>query len=315
METEVISREIDNSSNNKILSNIEVNINDVDSIENQYAKISQESKVNLQTTSQLQESKYNHQLQKIVNKFENAKESIDRETLLEVAKTLNIKHKNGAIVEQDKIMFRKSGNNLNPKIVNIDNLFDNKINLKELTRKAEKIAIEIYANNDNGYTFVNNIDTKTKYELGRKGINKTFSKNVPFSKLSTTNKLLEIGEQGIYFETSYNPNDTQSIKYHHFLTPVKSVTDNGNAFIRSVVKEYTKNNKMNNKFYYHQFEYLNNNNIAKKGTTDLRPNNKVTQAVGNSFYDNNIAHNNEKVKSFIVNNSNMQDSENNDINL
>lgn len=185
----------------------------------------------------------------IINKFDKARYFIDRETILEIAKLLEIKHKENAIVEKDNIMLKKAGNN-----INVNNLFNIYNNITENTKEAKMLSIKIYVKNINGYTIINNIDTNINYELGRKGINKTFSKNVPFKKLLTANKLLEIGEQAIYYETSYDPNDKQGIKYHHFLTPVK--LNNKNAIIRSVIKEYTKDKNMKNKFYYHQFEYI-----------------------------------------------------------
>lgn len=190
----------------------------------------------------------------IINKFDKARYFIDRETILEIAKLLEIKHKENAIVEKDNIMLKKAGNNKKPKIINVNNLFNIYNNITENTKEAKMLSIKIYVKNINGYTIINNIDTNINYELGRKGINKTFSKNVPFKKLLTANKLLEIGEQAIYYETSYDPNDKQGIKYHHFLTPVK--LNNKNAIIRSVIKEYTKDKNMKNKFYYHQFEYI-----------------------------------------------------------
>ena len=63
--------------------------------------------------------------------------------------------------------------------------------------------------------------------------------------------------EGIYFNTSYTKDDKTGIIFHHFLTPVKLSNKSENAFVRIVIKEYTKNQSMINKFYYHQFEYLN----------------------------------------------------------
>ena len=116
----------------------------------------------------------------IINKFDKARYFIDRETILEIAKLLEIKHKETAIVEKDNIMLKKAGNNKKPKIINVNNLFDIYNNITENTKEAKMLSIKIYVKNINGYTIINNIDTNINYELGRKGINKTFSKNVPF---------------------------------------------------------------------------------------------------------------------------------------
>ena len=45
---------------------------------------------------------------------------IDRETILEIAKLLDIKHKENAIVEKDNFMLKKAGNNKKPKIIEHD---------------------------------------------------------------------------------------------------------------------------------------------------------------------------------------------------
>ncbi|MDD5979628.1 MAG: hypothetical protein PUC23_00765 [bacterium] len=249
----------------------------------------------------------NNVSQETIDKYENAKETIDRKTLLEVADTLEIYFKKGAIVTIDENMSKRAGNNKTPKIIDVSS-FDKTGNLEILTREVNDLAKEMYSNNQNRYTLVENIDTNTNFELGNLGIDKTFSKNVPFEKLPTYNKLKEIGEQGLYYKTSYDANKKDGIKYHHFLTPVKAINTEGNAFIRTVVKEYTKDIGQNNKFYYHQIEYLDN----RKGITDTS--HIGNRTFGNPLTDNIITNNNENVKlPTAISNNNMQNNENNTI--
>ena len=172
-----------------------------------------------------------------------------------MASHLDIHYKAGAIVEQDIRMLKKSGNNKTPKIIDICHLINDNL-LKDITREANDLALYLYTNNFSGHTLIENIDTKGKIEIGKMGINKTFSKNVPIEKIPTSNKLKEILEQGIYFKTTYNLKDICGIRYHHFLAPIRIDNSEENVFVRIVVKEYTKDKNMNNKFYYHQLEYI-----------------------------------------------------------
>lgn len=114
----------------------------------------------------------------MVKTFENAKGSIDREILLEVAKDLNLTFSHNVEIIYNSNMQKKSGNNSNPKIINISILFE-KGNIFANIKKAKYLSLSIYTNNIKGYTTVNNKDTIAKYELGKSGIKKTFSRNVP----------------------------------------------------------------------------------------------------------------------------------------
>lgn len=199
----------------------------------------------------------------LLYKYKYAKGFVKREILLNAADELDIHYKENAIVSIDENMYKMSGNNNNPKIIDIS-IFNKTNDISKLTRVLNNLSKELYTNNKKGYTYIKNIDTNMYFELGSLGINKTFSKNVPIDKLPTYNKLKEIGEQGIYYRTSYNLNDKNGIKYHHFLTPVKAINSNENAFVRMVIKEYTNRSDLNNKFYYHQIEYLNNKKEASR---------------------------------------------------
>ena len=90
----------------------------------------------------------------IIEKFDKARYFIDRETILEIAKLLDIKHKENAIVEKDNFMLKKAGNNKKPKIINVNNLFNIYNNITENTKKAKLLSVKIYVKNINGYTII-----------------------------------------------------------------------------------------------------------------------------------------------------------------
>ena len=250
------------SGNGKIYSK-QVPINDIawiDPTQGQYAKVLTIPTVkDFKQDIKLPTTENNVVSQETIDKYENATGSIDRNTLLEVAQTLDITHKKGVRIVNDTKMQKLAGHNQNPKILNVDNLIEGN-NLYEKTQNAKKSAIQLYAPNPNEYTEINNKDIQSIIEIGRSGIKKTFNNNTSENKANTYATLESILEEGIYFQTTENLGD-ENILYHHFLTPVKAYDTEGNAFIRSVVKEITNNESLNKKFYYHQFEYLDN----KKG--------------------------------------------------
>ena len=192
----------------------------------------------------------------LINKYKKTKDKIERDILVEIVKLLDIHYKKGASIFEDLNILCISGNNKYPKIIPITT-YDNIKEMKLLIKEINNIGRNLYSNNINRYTLIKNIDTNIEIELGNLGISKTFSKNVPFEKLSTVYKLDKIIEQGIYFKTSFNINSKDGIKYHHFFTPIRIIAKGENSFIRIVIKEYTKDKTKNKKFYYHQIEYIN----------------------------------------------------------
>lgn len=197
--------------------------------------------------------------------FENAVGTIDREILLEAAKDLNIKFSHDVEFVYNTQMEQNAGKNKHPKIVNVYKLFEED-ELFASIKNAKSLSLTLFTNNSTGHIEINNKDTNIKYELGKSGIKKTFSKNVPFEKTNTANILKEIGEEGIYFFTTKNIGDNE-VLYHHFLTPVKLYNSVCISFIRIVIKEYINYTRIDNKFYYHQFEYLE----SKKGIVSTCP--------------------------------------------
>jgi len=203
-----------------------------------------------------------------INQFENSNIVVDRNLLLEVARALNIHYKDGSIKFQDKYMQVNSGKNINPKIINIDNIFGKDfIDRKTMSKRSRDLSLQIYTRNKNGSSIFINVDTETKFSIGRSGINDTFSthKNRDITKFNTANKLHILGEQGIYFITTQTPNDVNNIKYHHFLTPVKIYDNDKNAIIHSVIREFPKDKTRNNGFYYHRIDYFNDKKRSLSG--------------------------------------------------
>ena len=189
----------------------------------------------------------------LITNFENAKGNIDRKSVMEVSKKLNIYHKQDASVLFDEHMVQRAGNNPKPRVIEVYKTFDKYGNLNDLRKEV----IDYAKNNLVGKKIIIK-DTNSTIEITNAGIKKTFSGRTVEEKLQTINKLEDIISEGIYFNTSYNIDDNTGIKFHHFLTPVKSYNKVGNTFIRIVIKEYTRDKNINDKFYYHQFEYIDN---------------------------------------------------------
>lgn len=247
--------------------------------------------------------KYNNQekLSNSIKKFRKANFSIDRQDVINIANSLNIKLKTGATIIDDTEMSKKAGNNKKPNIINITNVFTdiNDKNAKDFRNKAETIALKLFRD-----TEVTIIDTNSITEINKSGIDKTYSGTVTESKIQTADNIKEIIEQGIYGFTSYNPNDKNKILYHHFFTPVKYKGENG--LIRVVIKEFTKDSTVKDKFYYHQLEYINNNKIEDISSALSQLNGNKNFEPISSNINNSITQNNKSVKNTAITNNSMQ---------
>lgn len=252
----------------------------------------------------------NTELKRSIENFKKANKNVRRQDVLNVANSLNIKLKPGAVLINDTNMSRKAGHNPNPSIINITKIFENvnNKNAKEFREDAIEEAMSKFRD-----AIVTIEDTKTEAEINRKGIEKTFSGNVTEEKIQTADNIKDIIEQGIYGFTSHNPNDNTGILYHHFFAPVNYKDNNG--LVRIVIKEYTQNKTMNDKFYYHQLEYIDNNKIKdissalprKSGSKDFEPISSI---------DNSISQKNKNVKNnTAINKQSMQKEENNTSNV
>lgn len=246
-----------------------------------------------------------NELNQAIENFKQAKGSVDRNMVLSIANSLNIKIKEGSQKIIDTEMSKKAGHNQTPIIVNVTELF------KDVTSKNAK-GFRNDAINEAMNRFrdkqVTIKDTRTTAEINKSGIEKTFSGSVTESKIQTADNLDNIIEEGIFSYSTQNPNSKDGIIYHHFFAPVEYKGNNG--LIRVVIKEYTQNKTANDKFYYHQLEYINNKKIEGLGTLPRQAevrNFKPAPSVNIS-----IPQNNQSVKNNTnVNNKSMQNNENN----
>lgn len=216
--------------------------NNIDSTDNENTEASVDNKSIVKIQNYTDEN-----LKKSVEIFGKAQSSVDRKVILTIVNNLNIKIKEGAERINDTNMEKQSGKNKNPEIITITELFKNVTdkNAKTFREKAVNEALRRYRD-----TIAKIKDTDTVAEINKRGIEKTFSGSVTESKIQTADNILDIVEDGIYGFTTHDPNSKSGILYHHFFTPVKYKNNNG--LIRVVIREYTKDNTLNDKFYYHR---------------------------------------------------------------
>lgn len=243
---------------------------------------------------------------KSIEKFKKAKKNIDRQDVLNIANSLNIKLKQGAILINDTNMSKKAGHNLKPSIIEITKIFENvnNKNAKEFRNDAIEEAMSKFRD-----AMVIIKDTKTKTEINKSGIEKTFSGNVTKEKIQTADNIKDIIEQGIYGFTTYNPNDSNEILYHHFFTPVSYNKNNG--LIRIVIKEFKKDKTQNDKYYYHQLEYISNKKLEDFDALSQIDGNKEIKS-SSSNINNSIPQKEQIVKNeTAINKKSMQKEKNN----
>lgn len=240
-------------------------------------------------------SSKNIDINKSIEKFEKAKNNIDRETVVNIANSLDIKIKEGATKIEDTNMSKLAGKNKTPSIITIDELFKDLTskNIKEYRKEAENIANNLYRDK-----IVKIFDTQTDTEINKSGIEKTLSGNITKSKIQSINKLQDIIEQGIYGYTTYNPDDNNGILYHHFFTPVNY--QNNNGLIRVVIREFTHDNSLNDKYYYHQLEFISNKKIEGINALPQINGNKEIKFLPST--KNSISQNSQTVKNNTTNN-------------
>lgn len=240
-------------------------------------------------------SSKNIDINKFIKNFDKAKNNIDRETVVNIADSLDIKIKEGATKIEDTNMSKLAGKNKTPQIITIDELFKDLTskNIKEYRKEAESIANNLYRDK-----VVKIYDTQTNTEINKSGIEKTLSGNITKSKIQSINKLQDIIEQGIYGYTTYNPDDNNGILYHHFFTPVNY--QNKNGLIRVVIREFTNDNSLNDKYYYHQLEFISNKKIEGINALPQINGNKEIKFLPST--KNSIPQNNQTVKNITMKN-------------
>lgn len=252
----------------------------------------------------------NEEIIKSIENFKKAKKVANREDVINISNSLDIKIKEGAHKIVDVRMQRKSGHNLEPKIVDITKLFENVTNnnVKKFRKQAMEKALELYRNE-----IVDIKDTESKAEINKSGIKETYSSGLTKEKIQSSDNIKEIIEEGIYGYTTQDVSDINQILYHHYFSPVSYEQTNG--LIRVVIKEFPLDKTSNDKFYYHQIEYISGDIITKEGSALSYPtknSDNKTVELEPSNINNSIPQKNNSVKNdTAINKQSMQKSENN----
>lgn len=239
--------------------------------------------------------------------FEKAKGNVNRQIIINIINNLNIKLKNNAIKTNSTEMAKRAGKNKFPNIVAITEFFNNLTNQNARDFRNDAIikALDLFRDEE-----VIIKDTNSVSEINKSGIEKTYSGNVTEEKIQTVDNLKEIIEEGIYGFSSYNPTDKNAILYHHFFAPI--VYKGKNGLIRVVIKEFTKDNTLKDKFYYHQLEYISNKKIEDIVSALPQLNGNKDFETTSSNINNSISQKNTSVKKeTTVNNKDMQKEKNN----
>ena len=242
----------------------------------------------------------NNVLKKSIEEFKNAKSTVKRENIINIANALNVYHKNNQTFI-DKNMAALAGKNLEPKIVKINNTFEYQ-NKKEL-----RFLVGDYALRNLKNKVVTIKDIQKNVDLSQKGLKKTSSIKQSETTLNSITKLPSIIEEGVYLNSSIDIDDN-NIVYHYFYSPVQTV--NGNELSMITIKEIVTDKNVNNKFYYHDILEINNEELLH-----AIPQQKLSKMLFEEtpHITNSIAQKNKSVKSTTATNSNMQKSKNNTI--
>lgn len=229
-------------------------------------------------------------IEKEYQTFKNSKNNISRNTVSNIADSINVPLKEGSEYVYDTEMSKRAGNNINPKITNIDKIFEGitKNNITSFRDKAFERALSLFR--DKKVTIK---DTNTKAEINKSGLNETFSKVLTEEKMQSANNLDEIISEGIYKYSTQDIDNKDGIIYHNFYSVVSY--NNENHLMRIVIKEFTKNRNMNDKFYFHTVEEI--NNIKSEGNNSFLPRKNGSKTVELlPFINNSITSSNENVK-------------------
>lgn len=301
IEQEVENNDITNSASNLNLGkyNTTETKTSVDNYIDNYNQNLKEQKTQEQLDSlNKQVDKLQKSENKIIENFKKSSDKIDRNSVLDYSNVLNIPIKKGSSIIENTNMSKLSGRNKKPSIIDIGNpiIEVNNKNRKQIRKSILESFIRRFNNKE-----IMIYDTNTTAMVGKKGIEKTLSGAITTEKVKSMDKLDNIVANGIYKYTTADTNDANGILYHHFITPVRY--KGSNEVIRTIIKEYTKNPKLKDKYYYHQMELLD-----KKKTEDstLYRSKSEYKAQEPSVSKNNISKNNKNVKSDISTNSNMQ---------
>lgn len=197
-----------------------------------------------------------------VKEYEKAKDKVSRSIIETITDSINIPLKSGAEYVYNTELSRKSGNNVMPTIIDINDIFEGvtKNNAIKFRKKAIEKCLELFRNK-----VITIKDTNTLTEINKNGIKETYSKGVDTIKIQSTNNLGDIIAEGIYKYTTRDIDNDDGILYHNFYSPVSY---NGkNHLMRVIIKEFSNNPNMNDKFYYHSLELI--EDINKDGDSFL----------------------------------------------
>ena len=132
---------------------------------------------------------------KSIEKFSNAKKSISRQDIINVATSLNIYHRGTTFLDDN--IYKKSGHTERSKIVKIDEYFTDYTNKEELRKQAYNYALQNYKNE-----VVTIKDSNLQIDISQSGIKKTFGKNQDNDKMQTAPKLVDIINESVYLNSS-----------------------------------------------------------------------------------------------------------------
>lgn len=242
----------------------------------------------------------NENLKKSVEIFKNAKDNVDRDTIINIVRSLDIYHRGNTFIDNN--MKNKSGQNSNSKIIKIDNYFTEYIDKEDLRLQAYKYAMNTYKNR-----IVKIKDIRDNVDIPQSGIKKTFGKNQDNIKMQTANNLSDIIEESLYFNSSKSTKNSNII-YHYFYAPVS--VNNNNEIAMITIKEDISNKEENNKFYYHDIRNIDElDKIIKNGKAHAMPHNNVSNMLfeqSHSSINTSISQKQNSVKTNVNNNKSMQ---------
>jgi hypothetical protein len=309
---EVISRQTDNSSNSKNLSNVndlvensinqqkepqsdgsfrnkEDNINDIDGIDSKYTKVIKQVEGNISINENNTKSTVSDNLL-----------AFDKKTAYDITRGEN----NVIVTTKEEVKeyvveaLKDTNSNKTLHIGVIPNETIIRIKNEITDIKQEKINSIIKENTQ--YDLA--INQKEIRHLKKESL----SENDVVEFIDTLDELIVNFDTVRY--TVYN-NNQSALRFK------KKMSDGTHIALEVISNK--KNTLRTHTLFLDQFNFENKKRSLSPTLNEFKNSLSKTSKMDGALasYDNNIAYNNEKVKSFIANNSNMQDTENNDINL
>ena len=246
---------------------------------NNYERIGNNNRINELKDSSENESSFSMQkndksedVQRSIKNFEKAKGNIDRKDVINIAKYLNVYHKSDTYIDEN--MRKKSGNNKNPQIIEIDIFFKEYKDKEDLRKQAYKYAFDNYKNKA-----ILIKDLKASIDIPQSGLKKTFGKNQDNIKMQTANNLPRLIEESVYLNSSKNSKNS-NILFHYLYVPISISNENELAMI--TIREDLTDKISNSKFYYHDIRTVKN---IEKDFVHAMPHKKVS----NMLFEQNLS--------------------------